>query len=100
MLSLVCEIPFRSACGLANPKAFPAMPIACKAAAKCTEKSLLVCLLRFMAAVFLLLPASRGAIHRIQQILRVTIVVSVERPHKRPAHSALPIGIPHAVIGR
>src|ERR1017187_1574946 len=104
MLSQVCEIPFRSGCESGRPNARPAIPNTGSIAAARTEKSLRVYRETFIATVSFpddLLPsANRGVVHRIHQILRMAIVIRVERPHKGPTQPALPIGIPDSIVGR
>lgn len=44
--------------------------------------------------------ANRGLVHCIQQVLRVAVVVGVQRPHEGAAQPACPIGVPNASEGR
>jgi hypothetical protein len=85
-ISQVCEIPFRSAFVSGSPNARSAIPNTGNIALRRTEKSLREYPETFIACVSLpdgLLPsANRGVVHRIHQVLRVAVIVRVERPHK------------------
>jgi len=38
-----------------------------------------------------------GQVRLIEQILRLAVVVSINRPHEHSAQIPLPVGVPHAV---
>src|SRR5271165_2024053 len=58
-----------------------------------TTKPMVQALLRFCTA-------HRRLIHRRQQILRMPVIVRVNRPHPRPAQPELPVGIHRPVVSR